>query len=48
MAERRAAFARFTAARSHAARPARGAVFASMRGPGDVSPLAARVFGIGR
>ncbi len=49
-AERAAAWAAFTAKRTAAAtRPAaHGRVFASLRDPADVSPLARKIFGAGR
>ncbi len=55
-AEKRAAYALFAAKRNAVAGLAglpgrgrgRGAVFASMRDPGDMSPLARRIFGAGQ
>ncbi len=53
-AEKRAAYALFVSKRNAVAGLAglpgrgRGAVFASMRDPGDMSPLARRIFGGGR
>jgi hypothetical protein len=48
-AEKRQAWARFSAERNARAFPtgAGSGVFASMRGPGEVSPLGRRVFGAG-
>ena len=50
-AEKRQAWARFAGERDALAFPAgearQGAVFASLRGPGETSPLARRVYGVG-
>ena len=49
LAERRAAYALFTALRDTGlGQPGRPGVFATMRDPDDMSPLARRLFGAGQ